>query len=142
VFLSSPEAGLWTVEVRASDVNQDSHVETPAVDVDFALVVSGADEPSIPPVAPANLRGRAAPHSSFLAWDDLSNNETGFELEVSTDGVVFAPAATLAAGATQHLESPLTPLVTYHWRVRAFNLAGPSGWSNVLVMTGAKALPR
>lgn len=142
VFLNAPEAGLWTVEVRASDVNQDAHVETPAVDVDFALVVSGADEPSTPPAAPANLRGRATPHASFLTWDDLSSDETGFELELSTDGVLFVPAATLAADVRTHLEVPLTPLVTYHWRVRAFNLAGPSAWSNVLVMTGAKFLPR
>lgn len=142
VFLSAPEAGLWTVEVRASDVNQDAHVETPAVDVDFALVVSGADEPSTPPAAPANLRGRATPHAAYLAWDDLSSDETGFELELSTDGTTFVPAATLAAGVSAQLETALTPLVTYHWRVRAFNAAGASAWSNVLVLTGAKFLPR
>jgi len=142
VFLSAPEAGLWTVEVRAADVNQDAHVETPEVDVDFALVVSGADEPATPPTAPTNLRGRATPHRSFLAWDDSSDNETGFELELSTDGVIFVPAALLPADTSTHLEAPLTPLVAYHWRVRAFNMAGPSAWSNVLVMTGSKTLPR
>ena len=42
VFLPSPESGTWTVEVIASEVNEDSHVETAGVvDADFALVVSG-----------------------------------------------------------------------------------------------------
>lgn len=42
VFIENPEAGAWSIEVIATEVNQDSHVETPAIDADFALVVSGA----------------------------------------------------------------------------------------------------
>jgi len=42
VFIQDPESGVWTVEVIASEVNQDSHVESPELDADFALVVSGA----------------------------------------------------------------------------------------------------
>ena len=41
VFIQLPETGVWTVDVLASEVNQDSHVETPELDADFALVVSG-----------------------------------------------------------------------------------------------------
>jgi hypothetical protein len=40
VFVPTPEAGSWTVEVLADEVVADSHVETPAVDADFAIVVS------------------------------------------------------------------------------------------------------
>jgi len=43
VFVQSPESGVWTVEIIASEVNEDSHVETPEIDADFALVVSGAE---------------------------------------------------------------------------------------------------
>jgi subtilisin-like proprotein convertase family protein len=43
VFIQNPEPGVWSVEVIASEINEDSHVETPEVDADFALVVSGAD---------------------------------------------------------------------------------------------------
>ena len=42
VFIQNPEAGVWSVEVIASEVNEDGHVETPELDADFALVVSGA----------------------------------------------------------------------------------------------------
>jgi hypothetical protein len=40
VFVETPGAGTWTVEVLADEVVEDSHLETPAVDADFALVVS------------------------------------------------------------------------------------------------------
>jgi len=43
VFIQSPEAGNWTVEVLGSQIVQDSHTETPAVDADYALVVSGVN---------------------------------------------------------------------------------------------------
>ena len=42
VFVENPEAGIWTVEVFADEIVQDGHVETPELDADFALVVSGA----------------------------------------------------------------------------------------------------
>ena len=51
VFVQNPDPGLWLVEVIASEVNEDSHIETPEVDADFALVVSGVGQPiqGIPP---------------------------------------------------------------------------------------------
>lgn len=41
VFIENPEPGLWSVEVIAAEINEDSHTETSAVDADFALVVTG-----------------------------------------------------------------------------------------------------
>ena len=41
VFVQNPEAGVWSVQVIAHEINQDSHLETNAVDADYALVVSG-----------------------------------------------------------------------------------------------------
>jgi hypothetical protein len=40
VFIEMPASGNWTVEVQAAEINEDSHVETPQVDADYALVVS------------------------------------------------------------------------------------------------------
>lgn len=40
VFVRAPAAGTWTVEVVATAVNVDGHVETAATDADYALVVS------------------------------------------------------------------------------------------------------
>lgn len=41
VYIQSPAAGTWTVEVLGSQIVADSHTETPAMDADFALVVTG-----------------------------------------------------------------------------------------------------
>ena len=41
VFVSNPAAGVWSVEIFADEINQDAHLETAAMDADFALVVSG-----------------------------------------------------------------------------------------------------
>lgn len=40
VIVSNPVAGVWTVDVFADEVNQDTHPETPALDADFSLVVT------------------------------------------------------------------------------------------------------
>ncbi|MGW6444198.1 S8 family serine peptidase [Lentzea sp. NPDC055074] len=40
VLVQTPAAGNWTVEVIATSVNVDGHVETAATDADYALVVS------------------------------------------------------------------------------------------------------
>jgi hypothetical protein len=44
VFIQSPEAGAWIIEVIASEVNMDVHIETPEEDQDYALVVYGVTD--------------------------------------------------------------------------------------------------
>lgn len=41
VFVENPETGDWLVEVLADEINEDGHVETPGLDADYALVVTG-----------------------------------------------------------------------------------------------------
>lgn len=41
VFVQAPASGNWRVDVVASSIVQDNHVETPAVDADYGLVVTG-----------------------------------------------------------------------------------------------------
>ena len=47
VYIQNPAAGTWTVEVIGSQIVQDSHVETPAMDADYALVVTGVNRPTV-----------------------------------------------------------------------------------------------
>jgi hypothetical protein len=60
VFVENPEPGTWIVEVSAAEIIQDSHVETTALDADFALVVSPTvrEAASVPSsdAAPAGLQ--------------------------------------------------------------------------------------
>ncbi len=41
VMVQNPQAGVWLVDVKATLIAMDSHVETPQVDADYALAVSG-----------------------------------------------------------------------------------------------------
>jgi hypothetical protein len=41
VFVQNPEAGIWSITVIATEINQDSHPATPELDADYSLVVSG-----------------------------------------------------------------------------------------------------
>ncbi len=43
VFVQNPQAGVWTIEVHGDEIIQDAHVETPALDADYALVVRGVE---------------------------------------------------------------------------------------------------
>jgi titin len=72
-----------------------------------------------------------------VTWTDGSDNEEGFELEWSPDGVTSSLRATLWADATNFADTPLQPGTTRHYRVRAFNAGGTSSWSN----TGSATTP-
>jgi len=142
VFVRAPETGTWVVTVTASEVNQDSHVETGTVDVDYALVVSGAEIlPTEPPAAPSNLRAGAAGHHATLAFDDNANNESGFELERSDDGFSFTPLVTLGVNETTYEDTGLALNTSYFYRVRATNIVGPSAYTDVLEVHTRKFAP-
>lgn len=135
VILSAPEPGRWRVTVRVSELNEDNHLETAALDADFALVVRGGVRvPAEAPEAPLDLRGRATGQGARLTFRDTSNAETGFELLRSSEGGPFQPRARLPADSTVFIDADVVPGRTYAYRVRAVNHVGPSGWSNTLVL--------
>ena len=41
VFIQNPQAGSWSVDVLATSIVQDNHVETGGVDADYGLVIMG-----------------------------------------------------------------------------------------------------
>lgn len=71
-----------------------------------------------------------------LSWKDNSSNETGFRIERKTgpDGA-YAEIATVAAGITTYQNPGLVKGTTYFYRVRAYNVAGNSGYSNEASVT-------
>jgi serine protease AprX len=85
VFVENPTPGTWTVEIFADEINQDGHVETGALDVDFALVVSGitgsnvCNQPASYCAAKLNSSGLLA----FLSSDGLPQVSTpGFSISM------------------------------------------------------------
>ena len=57
VFIQSPEAGVWTIQVSGDEILQDSHVETSELDADYALVVSPVLSAPFPPQINGSVEG-------------------------------------------------------------------------------------
>ncbi|AMV40931.1 fibronectin type III domain-containing protein [Planctomyces sp. SH-PL62] len=114
-------ATTYTYRVRAV---------TPSGDTAFSPTAS-VTTPAVAPVAtPGTLY--ASPASSTridLSWFDQSNNETGFKVERSTDGVTFAEIGTSPVNQGSYQATGLTPGVTYYFRVRGYNGQGHSAYS-------------
>jgi Calcineurin-like phosphoesterase/Fibronectin type III domain len=92
--------------------------------------------PTTKPNAPTGLVVTAvSPTQINLSWADNSANEDGFKVERSTDGVNFTQIAKPGPNSTGHADSGLTGGRTYHYRVRAYNAAGNSAYSNTASAT-------
>ena len=92
--------------------------------------------PPTPPAAPGSLMASAVSKSQInLAWTDHSDNESGFQIEPSTDGNVFTQIATVGANVTSIANTGLKANKTYWYRVRAYNAVGASAYSNVVSAT-------
>lgn len=138
VFIETPAVGTWTIQVLADEVVQDGHVETPAIDADYALIVSGGSSgpPPDPPAAPTNLTANAVACDQIdLGWTDNSDNETSFKIERSTDGVNFSQIDTVGADVTAYSDTTVAESTTYWYQVRASNSAGDSDYTNIASAT-------
>lgn len=96
------------------------------------------------PAAPSTLANAGVTASSVsLTWSDNSDNESGFEIQRSTTGLPFSYVSifTASANATSYTNTGLNEATTYYYRVRAINLAGESGYSNVVSATTSLSPP-
>jgi hypothetical protein len=90
------------------------------------------------PIAPSDLTATAVSSSRIdLAWQDNSNNETGFRIDRSTDNVTFQSLVFVGANVATYADTGLTPGTTYYYRVRAYNgnCGTSSNWSNTASAT-------
>src|SRR5262249_34902726 len=84
-----------------------------------------------PPTAPSGLSATAVSSSQInLIWADNSSDESGFQIERSTDGVNYAQVATAGANITSYSNTGLSASTLYYYRVRAYNSGGSSTYSN------------
>jgi hypothetical protein len=73
-----------------------------------------------------------------LSWTDNASNEEGFRIEQAPAGTMtFTEIATVAANTTGFQHTGLSAETAYSYRVRAYNGAGPSGYSNIATTTAA-----
>jgi hypothetical protein len=86
------------------------------------------------PAAPGNLNATTVSRTQInLNWTDNSNNESGFKIERCTGGncTKFQQITTVGAGVTSFSNTGLRKATTYRYRVRAYNAAGNSAYSNI-----------
>lgn len=106
-----------------------------------------AATPDVAPAAPARLVATAVSYSQInLQWADVSNNESGFQVERSPNGNdSWTKIADPGANSTTYSDQSVQPQTQYFYRVRAVNAAGPSAFSdpaNATTPVGPPAKPQ
>ncbi|MCC5848336.1 MAG: PKD domain-containing protein [Verrucomicrobia bacterium] len=86
-----------------------------------------------PPEAPGSLSAVALPNGNIqLAWTDNSQDETGFEIQTSSDGESgWSLLHTTAASVTGYTHTGLASGTTVFYRVRGVNAGGSSEYTQV-----------
>ncbi len=94
------------------------------------------------PAAPSSLAGNATAYNRIdLSWADDSSDEAGFVVQRATGGGSFADRATLGSNVTAFADTGLAASTTYSYRVRAYNSAGSSAYSNEITVVTPVAPP-
>ncbi len=124
-------------------------IQEPLLDVSNTAIFNPAlvtGSGGTPPAALANLATAAVLSSQInLSWIDSDGTEQGFKIERCTGAGCsdFAQIATVGANVTSYSNTGLTASTSYSYRVRAYNAAGDSPYSNTAtaVTQAAPALP-
>lgn len=99
----------------------------------YAIDTTASAPVATVPSAPTSLRAKALSSSRIgLRWTDASANESGFRIErcAGPRCTSFVQIATVAADSTRFVDRGLAAGTSYTYRVRAYNGAGTSGYSN------------
>ncbi|GEM_PF-3420218 len=101
----------------------------------IATAIPGTNR--IPPLSPSDLTASAASATQVeLAWTDNAYNETGYLVErAPTATGVFSIVARLEGQSTSFHDRYLQPTIAYSYRVRAYNSADSSSYSNTAEAT-------
>lgn len=87
------------------------------------------------PDAPSNLFTYASSTDSiYIGWTDNSFNEDGFKIERSSDGQNYSQIDSVGAGVNTYLDTNVSQNSYYYYRVRSYNSAGNSSYSNIGTM--------
>jgi len=90
------------------------------------------------PDAPTNLTATAFSRNQIdLTWTDNAGNETGFKIERCKGATCtnFTQIAAVGANITAYSNTRLSKNTTYRYRIRAYNAAGNSAYTDIVTAT-------
>lgn len=120
--------GLYDVSVYNTEFNQESAKVTLTV-----TLLPPPPPPPNSPSAPTNLTVQEIFDTQIkLQWHDSSSDETGFKVESSLNNLTFSEIADIGANSSTYTASNLNANTGYYFRVRAYNTAGNSPYSNTI----------
>lgn len=137
MFISLNVLGSLVIDVASNRLDV-SFLRTNGLTGDYFTLVKEPPPapPTNAPAAASNLIANAISSSRIdVSWMDNADNEQGFRIERSTNGIDFVEFATASANATNRADTGLSGDTTYHYRVRAYNAFGVSGYSDIAYAT-------
>ena len=136
VFIQNPESGAWTIEVSADEIVQDSHVETPELDADYALVASPVLSAPFPPEINGPSEGDIGRQVDFtFTTTDPGNSDLYYWVEWG-DGTYEEWIGPCASGSIVPLSHTYNEQGNFTITAKAKNTLGSeSGWSDPFVIT-------
>ena len=119
--------GTYTARLTVTDNQGASGAKTVSIQVNS----SAPTVPSSPSALSATAISR---YQINLTWTDNSANEDGFKIERCAGATCgnFKQVATVGANAASYSNSGLKRNTTYRYRIRAYNSAGNSPYSNAV----------
>ena len=129
MFVSLNVLGSMVIDVASNRLDA-TFLRTNGTPGDYFTLIK-APPATNPPAAPSGLMATVVSSSRIdLSWTDHADNEQGFQLERSTNGIDYVEFATVSANAENRSDTGLSPETPYYYRLRAFNGFGPSPYSD------------
>lgn len=87
-------------------------------------------------IPPTDLTATAvSSYAIRLNWTDTLTNEDGFKIERSPDNITFTQISMVGPDITSTLDTNLSAETDYYYRIKGYNSAGNSDYSNVVSAT-------
>lgn len=131
MFISLNNLGSMVLDVNGDTLDAKFLRENGEV-WDYFRIVKGVVTPA-PPAAPTTLNATTVSSSRInLTWTDNASDESGFRIErcKNPNCTNFAQITQVGADVTTFADTTVSKNTAYRYRVRAFNGAGNSAYSN------------